>query len=115
MRETFIPALPRVAYFIGNSVPVKKALEAGAAPPFQTGLTINRARTLDGLRLGGSFIAHWAQFDRAIRLAFLAPMPLGAGKPLPHSAVVAYEDFFSHAKEVLRRRGDVAKRCFPKP
>jgi hypothetical protein len=39
-------------------------------------------------------------------------MTLGAGEPFSHPAVVTNEDFFSHAKEVLRRLGDVAKRCF---
>jgi hypothetical protein len=40
-------------------------------------------------------------------------MPLGTGKPLPRSAIIANEDFFSHAKVVLRRGGHIAKRCFP--
>jgi hypothetical protein len=31
-------------------------------------------------------------------------MPLGTGQPLSGSAIVANENFFSHAKEVLRGR-----------
>ena len=40
-------------------------------------------------------------------------MPLRTGEPLPRSAIVTNEDFFSHAKEVLRGLTRLAKRCFP--
>lgn len=40
-------------------------------------------------------------------------MPLGTEEPFPHPAVVANENFFSHAKEVLRGGAVLAKRCFP--
>jgi hypothetical protein len=39
-------------------------------------------------------------------------MPLRTRQALPHSAIVANEHFFSHAKEVLRHPVDLAKRCF---
>jgi len=61
---------------------------------------------------GGTFVTDWPQLDRARGFAFLAPMPLGTRKPLPHSAIVANENFFSHANLVLRRPNDVAKRLF---
>ena len=61
---------------------------------------------------GGTFIAHRSQLHRTRSLAFFAPMPLGAGQPLSGSAIVANENFFSHAKEVLRGPGALAKCCF---
>jgi hypothetical protein len=39
-------------------------------------------------------------------------MPLGARQPLSRSAIVANENFFSHAKEVIRGGVALAKRCF---
>src|SRR4051812_30299166 len=83
--------------------------------PDPPALAINRARALDGLlRLGsGTLIAHRSELNRAVRFAFLAPMPLRASKPFPHPAVVADKDLFSHAKEVLRRGSALAKPCFP--
>jgi hypothetical protein len=42
-------------------------------------------------------------------------MPLGTGQPLSRSAIVANENFFSHAKVVLRGPATVAKCCFRLP
>jgi hypothetical protein len=39
-------------------------------------------------------------------------MPLRTGQPLSRSAIVANENFFSHAKEVLRGPTALAKCCF---
>jgi len=39
-------------------------------------------------------------------------MPLGTGQSLSRSAIVANENFFSHAKEVIRGPALLAKRCF---
>jgi hypothetical protein len=39
-------------------------------------------------------------------------MPLRTGQPLSRSAIVANENFFSHAKEVIRGAAILAKRCF---
>src|ERR1700682_2062374 len=52
----------------------------------------------DRLGFGGrTFFADGSQLYRAGGFGFLAPMALRAGKPLPGSAVVANENFFSHA------------------
>jgi hypothetical protein len=37
---------------------------------------------------------------------------LRTGQPFPHSAIIANENFFSHAKEVLRGYAPLAKCCF---
>jgi len=116
MRETFIPVVPRLAYSM-TAILFPQKLQAkprGRLAP-QTGLTINGARALSRLRFRlrlRAFVAHRAQLDGPRSFAFLAPMTLGAGEPFSGPAVVTNEDFFSHAKEVLRRAGDIAKRCF---
>jgi hypothetical protein len=48
----------------------------------------------------GTFVPGGSQLDRAGGFAFLAPMPLRAVEALPHSAIIANENFFSHANLV---------------
>jgi hypothetical protein len=58
------------------------------------------ART-DRFRLRrGPFIPGGSQLDWAGSFAFLAPMPLRTVQALPHSAVIAHENFFSHGSLV---------------
>ena len=52
-----------------------------------------------GLRRG-TFVSGRPELDRSGSLALLAPMPLGAVEALPHSAIIANENFFSHANLV---------------
>jgi hypothetical protein len=55
----------------------------------------------DRFRLGrGPLVPGGSQLDRAGSFAFLAPMPLRAIEALPHPAIVANENFFSHANLV---------------
>ena len=55
----------------------------------------------DGFGLGrDSFVAGGPQLYRAGGLALLAPVPLRAVEALPHTAVIANENFFSHANLV---------------
>ena len=55
----------------------------------------------DGFGFGRDpFVPHGPELDRAGSLTLLAPMPLRAVEPLPHPAIVANENFFSHANLV---------------
>ena len=58
------------------------------------------ART-DCFRLGyGALVPGGSQLHRTGSFAFLTPMPLRAVQALPHSAIVANENLFSHANLV---------------
>jgi hypothetical protein len=48
----------------------------------------------------GAFVPGGSQLYGAGSFAFLAPMPLRAIQPLPHSAIIANENLFSHANLV---------------
>ena len=77
-----------------------------AHPESLVGAMLIAPRT-DRFRLGrGPFVSGRSQLNGAGSLAFLAPMPLRTVQPLPHPAVIANENFFSHANLVstLRRR-----------
>lgn len=73
---------------------------------------LSAART-NRLRFGRSpLIPGGSQFDRAGSLAFLAPMPLRAIQALPHSAIIANENLFSHANLVSTTRPGVCQALF---
>src|SRR5947209_15637417 len=103
IRETFRPDRPRLTYCIASIEPPRGGSRRRSASAESHGFRWLRFR-------GGAFVANRSQLDRARGLAFLAPMPLGTRQPLPHSTIVANENFFSHAKTVLRRPKGVAKR-----
>ena len=59
------------------------------------------ASRADRLRLWrNAFVAGGPEFHRAGCLALLAPVALRAIEALPHPAIIANEDFFSHANLV---------------
>src|SRR2546423_11454255 len=104
-RETLEPDWPRFAYCIATGTELTTQVRRLITPAESSGFRGVRFR-------GGTFIAYRSQFHRTGRLALLAPMPLGTEQPLSRSAIVANENFFSHAKEVLRGPAPLAKRCF---
>lgn len=59
------------------------------------------ASRADRFRLGSDpFVSGGPELYRAGRFALLAPMALRAIKALPHPAIIANENFFSHANLV---------------
>lgn len=61
---------------------------------------------------GGTLVANRTELHRARGFAFLAPMPLRAGQPLSHAAVIANKNFFSHAKIVSTRDAGLCQVVF---
>jgi hypothetical protein len=71
-----------------------------------------RGRPLHFRFRGGAFVADGSELHWARRLAFFAPVSLRTGKALPHPAIIANENFFSHAKEVSTARDRVCQGLF---
>ena len=62
-----------------------------------------RSARSNDFRLGrGPFVPGGSQLYGAGSLALLAPMPLRTVQALPHPAIVANENFFSHANLVSK-------------
>ena len=63
----------------------------------------------------GPFVPGRSQLDGAGGFAFLAPMPLRAIEALPHPAIVANENFFSHANLVSTSLPGLCQALFSGP
>lgn len=76
---------------------------------------LSAART-DWFRLRrGPFIPGGSQLHRAGSFAFLAPMPLRAVKALPHPAIIANKNLFSHANLVSTSAAGICQALFLGP
>jgi hypothetical protein len=72
-----------------------------------------RASGTDRFRFGSdTFVSGGPEFHRAGCLALLAPMALRAIQALPHPAIIANENFFSHANLVSTACGRLCQALF---